>query len=220
MSYTSRIACVLLIFYGAAAVLAHTWRPPAVQRYAGIDPSMIPRSIAPYDVSQDYDMGPNVKRLLSTGDIVSRRYALDGAPMIGPETVDFVLIGGQDRNSMHDPRLCLTGAGDRLSNDHVLRLPGSNVDARAYSATSKDGVTYNMVYFYVTNGRIDNEYAHVRRSMLWCDLTGQVKPPIYFLRFTQLTSPDPASVSAGFDNLAGFAGSMWSKLKPQLDKHA
>ena len=70
----------------------------------------------------------------------------------------------------------------------------------------------------VRKGRIDNEYARVRQSKLWCDLTGQAKPPVYFLRFTQLAPADPAAAPASFGRLTDFAASMWAKLRPRLSK--
>ncbi|MGO8673276.1 MAG: exosortase-associated EpsI family protein [Capsulimonadaceae bacterium] len=208
MSNFSRVATVLALTYGLAASLALLWPREPAPKFHWINADCVPRAISPYGNATDYDVGAVVRNTLSTGEIIARSYGP------GSDSVDFVLIGGMDMNSMHDPRFCL--AGYSITNDRVVTLPGTHVNARAYRITAPDKTAYNVVYFYSTAGRINNEYARVRENMIWRDLTGQRPQHIYFLRFCQLAPPGLKNEDASFTRLDSFAAAMWMAIGSHL----
>ena len=131
--------------------------------------------------------------------------------------MNFVLIGGTDRSALHDPRSCLIGAGMQIADDHLERLPGTDVEARACHAVGAPGVPgADMLYLYVVDGKVVNEVTQIRAAMLWSALLGRRGTPVYFLRFTRSLEADAQTNARGHDRLGRFAAEMWTTLQPKL----
>ena len=211
MSYVCRMASLLALLFLAALVVSAVVKPAPVPRYRALNQSEIPRSFPGYPICADVPVDSAVREILSTGDIIEREYG------DGPESINFVLIGGEDRDSMHDPRLCLTGGGKKLVNDHIERLPGTDVDARVYLAKSAPGdPNLDVMYFFLNDGHVRNEYADIRRSMLWNELIGHKSGPIFFFRFIRIVDPNKIENKVEHRAMARFAAQMWLAMGPKL----
>ena len=109
----------------------------------------------------------------------------------------------------------------QVTGDHLERLPGTDIFARACHAvptgadpTSAAGT--DMLYLYVVNGRVVNQVTQIRAAMLWSALLGQSGTPVYFLRWTRGLHPDPRAEAEGHARLQRFATDMWTALQPRL----
>ena len=128
-----RSAYLLALCTFAVLLVSLVWRPAPPSAFVGVASADVPAAIGDWISQGDYEVTPEVRAALSSADIVSRTYAR-GEGSTGDASIDFVLIGGTDRNALHDPRSCLVGGGWRLENDRVDTLPGAGVQARACSA--------------------------------------------------------------------------------------
>jgi EpsI family protein len=211
MSHIRRMAALLTALTAATFLTAMIWKPAPPPRFAGLTTQEVPRTVAGYTAPTDYEMTPEVRAALSSADIVSRDYTR------GTDAVDFVLIGGTDRNALHDPRSCLVGAGWRLDDDHAEALPGTGITAHACHAVGQPGATgLDIVYLYVVDGRIIDQVTQIRTAMLWSALLGRKNTPVYFLRFTRPLADDAQRRAGDHQEMTQFAAAMWTALRPRL----
>ena len=152
----------------------------------------MPRVLDGYLAPPDDAVPADVQAALSSADLLSRTYQPGESE--GGDPINFVLIGGTDRSALHDPRSCLIGSGMQLEDDHLERLPGTDVEAPAPAAPSGQPgqAGYDMLYFYVVNGKVVNQATQIRAAMLWSALLGRRGTPVYFLRFTRRSGPGRA----------------------------
>jgi len=217
MPHIRRMAYLLTLIIGAALATAMIWKPAPPPHFTGIVSADVPRDLDGYSAPQDDVLPPDVRAALASTDPLSRNYhQADG-------DVNFLLIGGTDRSALHDPRSCLIGSGMQVENDHVERLPGTTIEARACRAvsqpaapgqTGEDG--YDILYLYIVNGKVINQATQIRAAMLWSAVLGRRGTPVYFLRFTRPLSQDPQAYPANHARLQRFATDMWTRLQPRL----
>ena len=219
MPHIRRMGYLLVLLIGAALATAMVWKPAPPPAFVGVGGGDVPRALDGYRAASDDLVPDDTRAALSSADLLSRTYAPGGARDAG--LINFVLIGGTDRSALHDPRSCLIGAGMQIEGDHLERLPGTDVEARACHAVGAPGVAgADMLYVYVVNGRVVNEATQIRAAMLWSALLGRRGTPVYFLRFTRSLLPDAGADARGHNRLGAFAAAMWtalqSKLRPSL----
>jgi len=215
MPHIRRMGYFLTLLIGAALATAMVWKPAPPPPFLGVSGGDVPRALSDYHAAASDDLVPDdVKAALSSADLLSRTYSpIDGQGGL----VNFVLIGGTDRSALHDPRSCLIGAGMQIEGDHLERLPGTDVEARACHAVGAPGVAgADMLYLYVVNGRVITEVTQIRAAMLWSALLGRRGTPVYFLRFTRSLEADAGVNARGHDRLGRFAAEMWTTLHPKL----
>ncbi len=218
MPHVCRMGYLLALCIGAALLVSRVWNPAPAARFAGLSSADIPRMVGGCAAGPDDAVPADVQAALSSATLTSRTYQ---AAETAGDPINFVLIGGTDRSALHDPRSCLIGAGMSVQNDHLERLPGTSIDARACRAAQTGGAGaggsgFDMIYLYLVNGRVVNEATQIRAAMLWSALLGQRGTPVYFLRFTRPISSDPRGNARGHAALLQFASAMWNTLQPRL----
>ena len=215
MPHIRRMGYLLVLLIGAALATAMVWKPAPPSRFLGVTGADVPRTLGGFRAASDDLIPADTKAALSSADLLSRTYTpIDGR---GGSLMNFVLIGGTDRSALHDPRSCLIGAGMQIENDHLERLPGTDVEARACHAVGAPGAgATDMLYLYVVNGKVINEVTQIRAAMLWSALLGRRGTPVYFLRFTRSMDAQSGADAQEHDRLGGFAAEMWTTLQPKL----
>lgn len=201
---------ILSAIMATGLIVSKTWKPPVPEPFIGIKSGEVPRNIDGFYAPTDYEMTPETIAALQSADIVSRYYEK------GPDKIDFVLIGGTDRDALHDPRSCLVGAGWRLVDDHTETLPGTNVKVRVCRAEGlPDQPSFDIAYMYVVDHKLITEVTEIRAQMLLSALIGQKNKPVYFLRYMRpiTGTGDPAE----HEQLKDFAAGMWLALKDKID---
>lgn len=215
MPHIRRMGYLLTLLIGAALAMAMVWKPTPPPRFVGVSGADVPRTLGGYRAASDDLVPDDTKAALASADLLSRTYA----PANGQNgsLLNFVLIGGTDRSALHDPRSCLIGAGMQIENDHLERLPGTDVEARACHAVGAPGTGgSDMLYVYVVNGKVVNQVTQIRAAMLWSALLGRRGTPVYFLRFTRSLEADAGANARGHDQMGRFAAEMWTALQPKL----
>ena len=211
-----RSAYLLALLTLGAVLLSLVWRPAPPTAFVGVTSADVPTTIGGWVSQGDYRIAPEVRVALSSADIVSRTYAARDAASTDT-LLDFVLIGGTDRNALHDPRSCLVGGGWRMDNDHVEPLPGTGADARACEAIGPPGGSnVDIVYLYVVDGRIRNAVTQIRAEMLASALLGRRNRPVYFLRVLCPLAADPTTRARNHERLVAFATAAWTALAGKL----
>ena len=211
MPHIRRMGYFLTLLIGTALATAMVWKPAPPPPFLGVSGGDVPRTLSGYRAASDDLVPDDVKAALSSADLLSRTYVQNG------DAVNFVLIGGTDRSALHDPRSCLIGAGMQIEGDHLERLPGTDIEARACHAVGAPGVAgSDMLYLYIVNGKVINEVTQIRAAMLWSALLGRRGTPVYFLRFTRSLGADAGADARGHDRLGRFAAEMWTTLQPKL----
>ncbi len=212
MPHVRRMGYLLVLILAVALTTAAVWKPAPPPRFLGVSGADVPRTLDGYAAPTDDIVPADTRAALASADMVSRSYRAPGA---GADDINFVLIGGTDRSALHDPRSCLIGSGMQLGGDHAEGLPGTDTEARSCRATGGTG-GYDLLYFYVVNGRVISQVTQIRSAMLWSALLGRRGTPVYFLRFTRPLDPDPQADAAGHARLTAFAARMWTRLRPRL----
>lgn len=208
------MAYLLTVLLGATLLAGWVWKPPVAARFAGLAGQDVPRVVTGLS-GRDYQLDPAARATIASGSVLCRTYGSGGA------AVDFTLIGGKDRQALHDPRTCLTGGGWTLINDHAEQLPGANVDVQSCQAVGRaDAPGYDIVYLYVVDGKRISRIDQIRAQMLWGALIGREEVPVYFFRFMQPLDPDQAVDAARHQHLLRFAAQMWRAVGPRLIKSA
>ena len=211
MPYIRRMGYFLTLLIGAALATAMVWKPAPPPRFLGVSGGEVPRLLGGYQAASEDLIPDDVRAALSSASLLSRTYGRGG------DRVNFVLIGGTDRTALHDPRSCLIGSGMQIEGDHLERLPGTDVQARACHAVGSPGSAgADMLYLYVIDGKVVNEVTQIRAAMLWSALLGRRGTPVYFLRFTRSLDADAGTNAQGHDRLGRFAAEMWTTLEPKL----
>ena len=219
MPHVCRMGYLLALLIGAALTVAMAWKPAPPPQFAGLSGRDVPRSVGGYAAGPDDPIPADVQAALASANLTSRTYQpAAGNRTTADDAFNFVLIGGTDRSALHDPRSCLIGAGMQVEADHLERLPGTAIDARACHAAGGGGAGggFDIIYLYLVNGKIVNEATQIRAAMLWSALLGQRGTPVYFLRFTRPIESDPRLDALGHAAMLQFATEMWTRLQPRL----
>ena len=213
-----RMGYFLTLLLGAALLSALVWKPAALQPFAGLTSGDVPRTLSGYVSGPDEAVPADVQTALASAALISRTYSVEGKG----DPFNFVLLGGTDRSALHDPRSCLIGSGMQVEDDHLERLPGTQIEARTCHAVGSHAVNgtrsggFDIIYFYLVNGRIVSQATQIRTAMLWSALLGRRSTPIYFLRFTRTFYSDPRRDAPGHAAMLHFATEMWTRLQPRL----
>ena len=216
MPHVRRMGYFLTLLIGAALLTAAVWKPAPPPRFVGVASGDVPRVLDGCVAAEDDAVPADVRAALASADLLSRTYQPAAGPGAGG-TINFVLIGGTDRSALHDPRSCLIGSGMQLEDDHSERLPGTDVEARACHAVGQPGQPgYDILYFYLVNGKVINQVTQIRAAMLWSAVLGRQGSPVYFLRFTRPLDPSATGDAPGHARLQRFATEMWTRLQPKL----
>ena len=198
-----RAAYLLNLLLLAALAANAAWKPAPAPRFSGVPAAAVPSEEAGLVSEGETALEPEVQKALSSSATVARTYRSASG-----ELIDFLMIGGTDREALHDPRSCLIGADWRILNDHLEEIPGTGVMARS-CRIERPGEAYDVLYFYVVGSRTVHEATQIRMQMLASALIGRRGVPTHFLRFLQ-----PAQADHG--TMQRFAARMWTSLQPRL----
>lgn len=232
MSDVRRAAYLLNLFLLLTAVATLSWRSAPSAAAAGRPPApAVPARIGAWAAQGDETLPEGAREVLATATVINRSYAPEGSGNRAAEEaapIGFTLIGGTDRSTLHDPRSCFVGAGWRIENDHVEPLPGGSdaprvracrVTRDASAADNGGGAgpeAYNVLYFYLVDGKVVSDVTRIRAEMLWSAMVGQRDRTVYFLRFVQPVSSGAPGSGAGDEDLRNFTRTMWQSVGPQL----
>jgi hypothetical protein len=177
--------------------------------------AMVPKVVADY-VGTEEPVSQDTLLALESAQLITRQYRAENALPI-----EFAMIGGTDRNALHDPRSCLVGAGGRIDNDRIEHLPTSGLQVRACDAifgTTGNTSTQDTIYFYVTRDGVISSATDIRLRLLWTALLMRRGEPIYFLRFmTPIAVAESAEQKKiAHEKLVKFASAMWREIEPRL----
>ena len=206
-------------FRGAAALLTLSlfgllgadrfWHPPLESFPVGVESADVPKTVAGDHASADLPPGNYLMSALPGAKMLFRTY---GAP---PEAIDFLLLSGTAGVALHDPRLCLSGY--RLSNPQTLAVPGTPVVMQTYDGCTTAGLPdLSVSYFYVVDSQVLSSSTRIRTAMLENALIGRQSTPVYFFRFIEPLSQDPAAEARRRAHLLFFAAGMWRSLQPRI----
>ena len=210
---SARSAWLLSLVTAMALGAMLVWHPAPPPRYAGLSAvrARIPAQTAGYHFVGDNPVSEPVRKALAAADLLSRAYRND----VTGQAVDFTLIGGTDRSSLHDPRSCLTGAGWRIEDDHVETIPGTETPIRVCRVLpgNAGGMSYEALYLYVVDGKTINQVTEIRSEMLLSALIGRKNKPVCFVRFMRPLLTDPAADAASHRQFRDFVGQMWTTIR-------
>lgn len=204
----------------AALLFSWLWHPAPPPRYQGLTAvrKRVPDQLAGFTLVGENAMSADVLQALASADLLSRTYRAEATG----QTVDFTLIGGTNRNALHDPRSCLIGAGWRIENDHVETISGTTIpirvcqivsDTNAAGAASEGGDGYEAMYLYVVNGKPIDQVTQIRSQMLVSALIGRKNTPVCFIRFMRPLLTDPQADAASHARLTAFVSEMWRTVR-------
>lgn len=211
-------AWLLSALTAAALGLSLVWQPAPPPRYQGLVAVRlrIPDQAAGFNLVGENPVSEPVKQALAEADLLSRTYHNSKSD----QTVDFTLIGGTDRSSLHDPRSCLIGAGWQIEGDHVETLPGTTVAVRVCRVLSKSSPSvagpsegYEALYLYVVDGKTIHQVTEIRAQMLLSAMVGRKQTPVCFVRFMRPLQADPAADAVSRQQFLDFARQMWKAAR-------
>ena len=214
------MAALLVAVLGVALLLRSEWKPPP-SRLVSVAAQSVPLSLAGYTAPADnadtYARERAAEKYIERSQAISRTYAR------GTERIEFLLISGASRTALHDPRLCLSGSGWRLSDARTERLSGTPVVLQENEAATQNEAAprsalpdTSLTYFYVYKGRPISSPTQIRAALLWSALLGRESEPVYFFRFIQPLPSDPAQSQSAHARLLLFAAAAWHAVGPTL----
>ena len=204
------LVCALI---GALGVKMH-WKPYQ-SAIVPLNEADVPLSVAGYRAPPDgkwnHAQEANAEQFIQQSQVITRIYRS------GSDEINFLLVSGSGRTALHDPRLCLTGSGWRLSDAHTEALPGTPIVMQQNEAATVSAFPdTSLTYFYIVKGRAISSPTEIRMALLGSSLLGRDNTPIYFFRFIQPISPDPAQAKSNRAHLLLFAAEMWRQMKPKM----
>jgi EpsI family protein len=206
------VAAVLAGVLGCALLTLLFWKPVLALSRVSISAADLPQTVAGYSAAGDYKPEASVQAALPGATILSRDYKNGG------DGIGFTLVSATSRNGIHDPRLCLTGAGWRISDEHPERIPGTHVTMQVCQAATQNGPPDTLVgYFYLANGRLISSPTEIRTALLWSALLGRQSTPTYFFRFVLPLGSDAAAAHYQDAQMQAFAAQMWHALRPKVE---
>lgn len=214
MSNVRRMAVVLVLALVAALAVKMHWRPyqSAVVPLKEADvPLVVAGYTAPPDSEWNHTQEADAEKFIQQSQVVARVYRSGG------DEISFLLVSGSGRTALHDPRLCLTGSGWRLSDAHTEALPGTPIVMQQNEAATVTALPdTSLTYFYIVKGHAISSPTEIRIALLGSSLLGRDSAPVYFFRFIQPISPDPAQAKENRAHMLAFAAEMWRQMQPKL----
>ena len=188
---------------------------PAPNALVVVPSSQVPLSVAGYvstpDNAETFKREAEAEVYIPRSQVISRTYTS------GTDTIQFLLVSGAGRTALHDPRLCLTGSGWRLSNARTEPVPGTPLQMeRNEAATVSPTPDTSLDYFYIIKGKPVSSPTEIRFALMESALLGRDNAPVYFFRFIQPLNPDPARAASDHAHLQAFAAEIWRTLRPHL----
>jgi len=214
MSEVRRTGYLLVLIIFSALVISYLWKAPAGAKIRALPPSVAPLCVSGFLAHPGF-VSSAALQALGTAQVIDREYkAADGF------TINFALIRGTDRDALHDPRSCLVGAGGRIDNDHLERLPGTTLQVRSCDVNfgGENGSKADIVYYYFTQQGSISSVTAIRMRLLSYAFLFRREEPIYFIRFVTPVPVDADVVQrrAIHNRLTEFASDMWRIIGPTL----
>jgi len=217
MSQVCRAAYLLSALLGVALIVSLVWKPAPAAQFHRIDAARIPMRLGAYH-GADEPLDEGTMEALYSAQVINRRYRSS----VGPD-IWFTLIGGADRDALHDPRSCIVGSGGRIDNDRVDVLPGAGLNVRMCDAIyqGSDGhdsaVIGDTIFFYVTRHGIVANATQIRAQLLLTAFEQRGEPVFFFKCAAPMSADEPADVrKLEHQRLVQFASDMWRKTAPVL----
>ncbi|MDR3709354.1 MAG: exosortase-associated EpsI family protein [Capsulimonadaceae bacterium] len=209
-----RAGYFLIAILAIAAVLSFVWKPPAAAKFRSISENLVPFKIDGYS-GRTETVSKSTLEALETAQLIDRQYVADDGFRVA-----FALIGGTDRDALHDPRSCLIGTGGVINNDRVEMLPGYRLNVRSCDVvySGEDPSIADIVYFYFAKDGSVASATDIRMRLLSSALLFRRAEPIYFVRFMTPVSGNATSEDrqASHARLLAFASRMWGAVGPML----
>ncbi len=195
-----RPPAVLAALGALALVVSFLWKPALAQRFVGLSNLTLPARAGELRLVGELPIDPLVRDALPTADIRQCEYRDSSG-----ESVQLTLIAGRDRDSLHDPRSCMVGAGWGIESDRVEPLPGAGISLRRCTMAQGES-RYEALYGYVLGGEVLAEPTRIRGRMLATALLGRKDRPVCFFRLVRRAERLEKTT---FDI---FAATLWQKL--------
>lgn len=153
----------------------------------------------------------NIQDQLKPTRLINRDYTgSDGSQL------NLFMTAGNARWTFHDPHNCSLGSDAVLSDVGILTIPTAKGPVKVLeSRFQRNGTSeqYEMMYFYVVNGRQLQTTQEMHKSLLFQTILGTSNHPSYFLRFDQRV--------AGTDEqkrqqLIHFIAATWEAISPVI----
>ncbi|MBC8135207.1 MAG: exosortase-associated EpsI family protein [Fibrella sp.] len=214
-------ATVLALLFATTLAVAKVWNPPPPEPFVPISGAAIPDALAGYAAVPDAvtSVDDKARKALSTASIISRSYAPATPGKDAPSApIEFILIGGTDRDALHDPRSCLIGSGWDIDTDRSepLTVAGESIPAHychIVNPTLPGKPAYDMLYIYVVDGKVIESATQIRAQLLASALIGKKNTPVYYLRFIREADGGADGAKSGSpEDLRRFATTMWQAL--------
>ena len=210
MSQFRGSAYILAAFVAVAFAISLMWNPPPSPKFVGIAAREVPDQMGTFAKLEDRELDEQTRDTLKSASLFSRLY---GDANASHPPIDLTIIGGTDRDALHDPRSCLVGSGWELANDRLVPLPGTNVIAHMCVAESKAENQKNaMMYLYVVDGHIVNQVRDIRFEMGISALLGKKNRPVFFVRCMQQIPMDAKDDKEAEAQLAAFSAEVWKSM--------
>lgn len=191
---TLAILCVV------ALGISWGWKAESAPAFAGLTRMALPTQVGKLKAKGPLPVDSLVRNAIPTADIRRHLYSLPSG-----ESVELTLIAGRDRDSLHDPRSCMVGAGWQIENDRVEPLKGTAVSLRRCTL-AQGNQRFEVLYGYVAEGKVLAEPTQIRGRMLAAALLGRRGSPVCFFR---LLAPAGRIPPEDFER---FAAELWKAL--------
>jgi hypothetical protein len=195
-----RPPAVLAVLGALTLITSYLWKPGLAPRYVGLSNLTLPARAGELALARELPVDPLVRAALPTADIRQCEYRAASG-----ESVQLTLIAGRDRDSLHDPRSCMVGAGWRIEDDRVEPLAGAGISLRRCTMAQADQ-RYEALYGYVLGGEVLAEPTQIRARMLATAVLGRKDRPVCFFRLVRRAERLPQKT---FDQ---FSASLWREL--------
>ena len=195
------LACALLV---PAAVSSLAVGSSSQRHRAVIDAETLPQTCGKW-VSEAYPLTKEEEAALENPASCQRIYLSPRGDM-----VQILLLQMSKSQNVHDPKLCMFGAGYRLDSDRVAPSPWSPGTGRQVRMAefSRSGATAEMTYWIQTpEGESPEIGASLRAASFWRMLTGKGSNGIA-VRVTSLASSGSPDKAAADD--------LWRSLATQM----
>jgi hypothetical protein len=173
----TRVWAVAGVFLVAGAVLSFMPKVKQIDRTEEEVAQMLPRKVGRFDAAMgpeeicSYKMEQSTYDILRPWGIIARVFAN------GPEQYDVVAIVSRSKESFHDPQICFTAQGWRLSNqrhDTIVTKTRGSVPITLVDMELGGAKTVAM-YFFKTQQGYFGDMGAVKSAMLMYKLTHFMK---------------------------------------------
>lgn len=191
---------ILAVLCVGALGISWCWKAQSAPPFVGLTEMALPARVGKLKAKGPLPVDTLVSKAIPTADIRRHLYALPSG-----ESIELTLIAGRDRDSLHDPRSCMVGAGWQIENDRVEPLKGTQISLRRCTLT-QGTQRFEVLYGYVAEGKVLAEPTQIRGRMLAAALLGRRGSPVCFFRLLYPAGHIPAS------EVDSFAAELWQVL--------